>query len=107
MIFGEMKIEDLKMPLKIISTNINTGEKHIFEKGYIVDAIRSSISIPGMIMPYKMGDEELVDGGIVNNLPIEVLSCKNIVAVSVIRDITRPIEPKFKMLGFELKHNIF
>lgn len=106
MIFGELKIEDLKMPLKIISTNINTGERYVFDKGLIVDAIRSSISIPGVIMPNKMWDNEFVDGGIVNNLPVEVLHNRNIITISVLRDISRPLETNYKLLGFELKHNM-
>lgn len=106
-IFGETKIEDLKIKLKIVSTNINTWEKYIFESGHIVDALRSSISIPWAIMPNKIGNMELVDWWIVNNLPIEVLDNKNVVAVSVLRDIARKFDTKFKVLGFEIKHNIF
>lgn len=106
-IFGETKIEDLKIKLKIVSTDINTWEKHIFESGLIVDAIRSSISIPWVIMPNKIWAEDFVDGWIVNNLPIEVLDNKNVIAVSVLRDITRKFDTKLKVLGIEIKHNIF
>ncbi|MDD2487416.1 MAG: patatin-like phospholipase family protein [Candidatus Gracilibacteria bacterium] len=106
-IFGSTKIEDLDMPLHIISTNINTGEKKIFDSGSIVDAIRSSISIPGIIMPNKIKHEDLVDGGINNNLPIEVSKQDKVLAISVLRDISRPIETKINFLGFEIKQNIF
>lgn len=106
-IFGDVKIEDMKIPLKIISTNINTGERYIFESGSVVDAIRSSISIPWVIMPNKIGGEELVDGWIVSNLPVDTLDHENVIAVSVLRDVSRPLATKFKILGFEMTHNIF
>jgi NTE family protein len=95
------------MPLKIVSANIDTGEKRVFETGPVVDAIRSSISIPGIIMPNELGLERLVDGGIVNNLPVEILRGKNVIAVSVLRDVSRPIDMKLKVLGFEMNQSIF
>lgn len=107
MIFGEIKIEDLKIPLKIVSTNINTWEKFIFDSWYVVDAIRSSISIPWVIMPNKIWDNDFVDWWIVDNLPVDALSNNNVIAVSVLRDTSRPIDTKLKVWGFEVKHNIF
>lgn len=106
-IFGETKIEDLEIKLKIVSTNINSWEKYIFESWLIIDAIRSSISIPWVIIPNKIWAMDLVDWWITNNLPIEVLENKNVIAVSVLRDVTRKIDTKLKVWGFEVKHNIF
>lgn len=107
LIFWEMKIEDLKIWLKIVSTNINTWEKKIFESWLIVDAIRSSISIPWVIMPNKIENDELVDWWIVNNVPVEVLKNDNVLAISVLRDVSRPLDTKLKVLWFEVKHNLF
>lgn len=105
--FGDLRIEDTDIPLTIVSTNINTWEKYVFKSGLIIDAIRSSLSIPWVIIPNKFKDVELVDGWIVNNLPIEVLSNDNVLAVSVLRDTSRQLTTKIKVLGFEVKHNIF
>jgi NTE family protein len=69
--FGERQFSELKIPLKIIATNIDTGEKVIFTEGRIIDAVRASISIPWVFSPTIQGNYHLVDGGVVSNLPIE------------------------------------
>lgn len=100
--FSDQKIEDLKMKLIIIATNIETWEKKIFREWKIIDAVRSSISIPGVFIPYKIWDDSFVDGWLLNNLPIEVLDGKNIIAVSAIKDIDAPIKRRRKMLWIDL-----
>ncbi len=104
-IFWDKKIEDAKIPLKIISVNIDTWEKIIFSSWSIVDAIRSSISIPWIISPYKLWTKDLIDGWVVNNLPIEVLDSENIIAVSVLRDVTRKINTKINVFWFKVQNN--
>lgn len=106
-IFWNIKIEELKIPLRIVATSIKTWEKIVFDKWNIVEAIRSSISIPGLIMPNICNWDELIDWWIVNNLPIDVLEWTNVIAVSVLRDITRKIETKMKILWIEFNQNIF
>ena len=49
----EMEFSDLTIPLSIVATDIDTGEKVIFREGKVIDAIRSSISLPGIFRPYK------------------------------------------------------
>lgn len=82
--FWEKEFKDMIIPLKILATNIDTGEKVIFEKGKIIDAIRASISIPSIFTPYKHEHTHLVDGGLVENLPIGLLPREiDTIAVSV------------------------
>lgn len=106
-IFKDSLIEDLPIKLKIVATDINTWERFIFTKWKIVDAIRSSISIPWIIIPNKIWNKDFVDWWIINNLPIDVLEWENVLAVSVLRDISRQIDTKLKIWKFEIKHNIF
>lgn len=84
---GNPKFSETKIPLIIIATDINTGEKVVFKDGYIIDAIRASISIPGLFRPYIIWWRELVDGGLTENLPISVLPPWPVIAVSVQIDI--------------------
>jgi predicted acylesterase/phospholipase RssA len=100
-VFGNKKIEDASIPLKIISCNIDNWEKVIFEKWYLVDALRSSVSIPWVVSPYKFEWKSLVDGGIISNLPIEVLKSTDVLAISVVRNIERVIEMKTSFLWME------
>ena len=64
------RIEETKLPLYIISTNIKNGEEIVFNKGLALEALMSSVAIPGVFPPQHMCDCVLVDGGVVNNAPI-------------------------------------
>ena len=68
------KFEELRIPFKCIATDIQSGEPVIYDSGDLIPAIRASISIPGLFIPYKFNDRLLVDGGIVNPVPIDLLS---------------------------------
>lgn len=63
-------IEELAIPLAVVATDLQTGERVIFTKGPISDAVRASISIPGIFVPEKMNDRLLVDGGVSDRVPV-------------------------------------
>lgn len=106
-LYWDSRIEDLKIKLRIVAVDIKTWEKIVFDKWKIVDAVRSSVSIPWIISPNKIWHHEYVDWWIVNNLPIEEIESSNVVAVSVVRDISRAIHTDTKILWFNFKHNFF
>ncbi|MEH7122977.1 patatin-like phospholipase family protein [Bacillus sp. JJ1532] len=66
-------LEQLELPVKVVATDLMTGEKVIFEKGPIADAVRASISIPGIFVPEKLNGRLLVDGGVVDRVPVSVV----------------------------------
>ncbi|GEL75986.1 patatin-like phospholipase family protein [Tenuibacillus multivorans] len=66
-------IEDFPIPTAIVATDIYSGEKVVFEKGDAAKAVRASISIPGVFVPEKDGDHLLVDGGVIDRIPISVV----------------------------------
>lgn len=70
---GKVNIEDARIPLAIVATDIDTGEKIVFRKGRVSDAVRASTCIPAFFVPVKVGRKKLVDGGLVENLPISPL----------------------------------
>ena len=72
-VFGDLQFEDLQIPFYCNSTDLNSGETLIFESGYVSMALRASVSIPGVFPPVQMPPYTLVDGGILNNLPGDVL----------------------------------
>ena len=102
-IFWEKKIEEAKIPLKIIATNIESGEKEVFTNGKIVDALRASISLPMIFTAYKQEGKLYVDGGLKANLPILELDSQNIIAVSAIRTKDTKIRTHKKLWNFEFK----
>ncbi len=62
--------DNLSIPFRSIGANIISGERIIFDKGSLVGAIRSSISIPILFSPYKIDGQLVVDGGVVDNMPV-------------------------------------
>jgi len=63
-------IEDLPIPFTAIATDLFTGEEVIFREGPLFEAVRASISIPSMFKPVKWKGRTLIDGGMVNTLPL-------------------------------------
>ncbi|MFT7514447.1 MAG: NTE family protein, partial [Candidatus Omnitrophota bacterium] len=68
----EAQIEDLGRPFACVAADVLTGEAFIFKKGDLINAIRCSISIPGIFTPIYFKDRVLVDGGVVNPVPVDV-----------------------------------
>lgn len=70
---GHVRIEDARIPLAIVATDIDTGEKVVFRKGDLAEAVMASTCIPGYFVPVEIDGRRLVDGGIVENLPMATL----------------------------------
>jgi NTE family protein len=68
---SEANIEDLPIPYAAVATDILNKKEVVFTSGDIYDAIRASISIPTVFTPVKKDDSLLVDGGVLNNIPLE------------------------------------
>lgn len=68
---GERNIESLPLPLSIIATDIGNGDKVVFRSGSLSKAMRASMSVPGLMAPIDHQGHKLVDGGLVDNVPIE------------------------------------
>jgi len=62
--------DQLSIPFRAIATNLETGKAEVLGGPHLPDAIRASISIPSIFVPYKMNGNIYVDGGIVRNLPV-------------------------------------
>lgn len=88
---GERSIESLPIPLSIIATDIGTGERVAFRSGELSAAMRASMSVPALLSPVRYQGRNLVDGGLVDNLPVgEVKSrCNADVVIAV--DVGSPL----------------
>ncbi len=67
------KLEDLPVPLSVVATDYVTGQPVVFNRGNVLDALRASIAIPGVFTPVYYGDSLLIDGGVSNPLPVDVV----------------------------------
>jgi NTE family protein/lysophospholipid hydrolase len=85
-IWGEIDIEDLWISFFCISCNLSTSTMVIHERGSLWKAIRASASLPGVFVPVLSEGNILVDGGLVNNLPGDVMrsrACRTLIVVDV------------------------
>jgi NTE family protein len=68
---GEPQLEKLALPVALIATDIGTGERVVFRSGPLPQAMRASMSVPGLMAPTTIAGRRLVDGGLVDNLPVD------------------------------------
>lgn len=65
-----LKIEDMKLPLGIVATDLRTGEGILFRRGDVATAVRASSAVPSVFEPVVIGTKEYVDGGLVSPVPV-------------------------------------
>jgi len=69
---GEKRFDQTKIPFACISCDIKTGERIVFKEGELAFAMRASATIPGVFEPVEYRHRFLIDGGIVDNLPVDI-----------------------------------
>ena len=87
---GAKNIEDLPLPFCAVSTDLATGNEVVIQDGDIIEAVRASISVPGIFTPVRKNDMILVDGGLVNPVPVSVareMGADLVIAVDLNHDI--------------------
>lgn len=72
-VFDDRGIEDLRRRYFCVSTNLTTSATHRHLRGSVVHAVRASTAIPGVMPPVPHGEELLIDAGVSNNLPVDVM----------------------------------
>ena len=85
--------DELPIPFRAIATDIGTGEMVVLKEGSVVQAIRASMSVPGGVAPVVIGKRQLVDGGLVRNLPVDIarqMGAEVIIAVNLGTPLLRP-----------------
>jgi NTE family protein len=65
-----LRIEDVKMPLGIVATDLQTGDGILFRRGDISTAVRASSAVPSVFEPVRIGNKDYVDGGLVSPVPV-------------------------------------
>ncbi len=88
---GDIKFSDLKIPFACVAADIDTGEEVVIDRGSVPEAVRASISLPALFAVVKRSGRYLVDGGLVNPVPVSVLrrmGADLIIAVNVIPEVS-------------------
>lgn len=93
---GEIRFSDLKIPFACVATDIDTGEEVVIDRGSVPEAVRASFSIPALFTVVRRGGRYLVDGGLINPVPVSVvkrMGADFIIAVNVIPDVSDRAHP--------------
>ena len=82
--------DKLPIPFRAVATDIVSGEKRVFRKGHLPQVIRASMSIPAVFAPVEVNGQLLVDGGMVDNIPLDVAREMG-VDIAIVVDIGTPL----------------
>jgi NTE family protein len=94
-LLGVAQFRELSLPFRAVATDLNNGGEVVLDSGHLLQALRASISIPGLFSPVWIGRRLLVDGGLVNPVPVNVVRGMGAeVVISV--DVSHGIEPEKK-----------
>jgi NTE family protein len=93
-IVNDLTFADTVVPLKIVASDLNTTEEVVFEEGRLVDAIRASISIPGVFRPVLSDGRVLIDGGISSPVPVQALTRAGVSKIIAVNTIPNAEEMK-------------
>lgn len=85
---GDIQFEDMKIPFSCAAMDVKTGERVVFNSGPLAIAVRASMNLPGVFEPVQYRHRALVDGAVVDYLPVE--SVRNMGADYIIASVTPP-----------------
>ncbi|WP_018921362.1 patatin-like phospholipase family protein [Salsuginibacillus kocurii] len=88
MLVKNKKLEELDIPTTIVATDLKQGEQVLFKEGEVEQAVRASISIPGIFVPEKIGEKWCVDGGVIDRVPASTLKEQDV-------DVTIAVDVSF------------
>ena len=89
-VFGDLQVEELPRPLFTVSADLLSSRTVVHRRGPLVEAVGASMSIPGLVPPLARGGKLLVDGGVLNNLPVDLMDDSHegpVIAIDVVRRI--------------------
>jgi NTE family protein len=105
-----LRIEDVKMPLGIVATDLQTGDGILFQRGDISLAVRASSAVPSVFEPVRIGNKDYVDGGLVSPVPVRYarqMGAEIVIAVDIssrpedakTNDILKVLLQTFSIMG--------
>jgi len=88
---GIKSFDDLPIPFACVATDLVSGKEHVFRSGPLAQALRSTMSLPGIFTPVRIGGSVFVDGGLVDNLPVGVAKDMGADVVIAVHLQTKPL----------------
>jgi NTE family protein len=84
-----LTFDQLRVPLGLVAVDLNGQQKVVFQEGPVLDAVRATIALPGLFAPLERDGQLLVDGGLMDNLPVDVvrqMGADVVIAVDIATD---------------------
>lgn len=96
--YSEMRsFDDLPIPFRCVATDLVAQKEYVFDHGSLALALRATMSIPGFFSPVREGDHVLVDGGLLDNLPVDIARNMGADIVIAVHLKTKPVNPQEPM----------
>jgi predicted acylesterase/phospholipase RssA/CRP-like cAMP-binding protein len=95
-VLGDTDLRDLWLPFFCVSTNLTRSRVEVHDRFDAATAVRASVAIPGILPPVPFGGDLLVDGGVLNNLPCDVMRASGTVGRLIAVDLSPPVGPAAK-----------
>ncbi|MCK5880197.1 MAG: patatin-like phospholipase family protein, partial [Holophagae bacterium] len=94
---GIRDFNNLRIPFRAVATDLTNGDMIVLSHGDLADALRASMSVPGAIAPYELDGHLLVDGGLVRNLPVDVIMQQMNVDIIIAVNVAKGLFPKKRL----------
>lgn len=101
-LLGVREFRELVLPFQVVATDLDTGGEVVLSSGNLLEAMRASLSIPGVFSPVWVGKRLLVDGGLVNPVPVSVARAMGAELVIAV-DVSQGIVPEKKPVAAKAK----
>ncbi|MDL2255907.1 patatin-like phospholipase family protein [Parabacteroides sp. OttesenSCG-928-G06] len=94
------KFEDLKIPLRVVASDIENGKPHIFDSGELIPAVVASCSVPIVFTPMEINGRHYVDGGVFVNFPVSVIrrECWRVIGIDISPVISMAYDKSLKYI---------
>jgi NTE family protein len=107
----DINIEDMPTPFAAVATDVDTREVVVLKSGSLADAVRASIAVPGLFKPVRIGKRLLVDGGVMQNLPIEAafnMGAHHVIGVRIAAEweILPQFRTSSRVHGMEIRNDV-
>ena len=100
--YSRGRFDALKMPLRVVATQLETGQGQVFADGDLVEVLRASMAVPGAFSPVLIGDRHYIDGALVENLPVAVARSSFHPDLAVAVDVSNPLAARSATNFFSL-----
>ncbi len=96
--FEDMTFRDLKLPMKVVACDYVRREVVVLDEGPVVPAIRASVSIPGIFEPVKINHRWLIDGGVLDPVPVDTLAQMGVHKIIAVNTLPSPTDIRRKQV---------